>query len=141
MAALPTPSEYPQAVPLALPPPASVVTRAVVPTPPQAADDAEALRLAVREEEAVALGDCEDDDVRDAVADAPARRDGEAEAEAERLVLNVALADSDSEGSGDSEGDAELLGHGAASKHSAGMAAAEENCVRQATGMPELPLR
>ena len=91
MAALPTPSEYPQAVPLALPPPASVVTRAVVPTPPQAADDAEALRLAVREAEAVALGDCEGDDVRDAVADAPARRDGEAEAEVVRLGEPEAL--------------------------------------------------
>ena len=78
MAALPTPSAYPGAVPPALPPPANVETKETVPAPPQAAEDAEALRLAVCEAEAVALHDSEREDERDADRDRLAVRVAEA---------------------------------------------------------------
>lgn len=79
-ATLPAPSTYPP------PLPASVETSAAVPAPPQAAEDAEALRLAARVAEAVALRDSDGDDVRDADRDCdtlglpmPTRRDDETE--------------------------------------------------------------
>ena len=90
----------------------SVETKETAPAPPHAADDAEALRLAVRGAVARALGDCEGEDVRDAVADVLARRDDKTEAEAERLgereMLGVALL----VGDGVRERDGVLLGEG-----------------------------